>query len=172
METHDWLLIVKNTCQLATKKWPEFGHYITNFMGYELTIIVLWNLFFIGLYGIDTNVIYPFVLFEYWCHVHYLDTNVICLFVFFRHRCCMSIYVYTQKSCTRLPCLNNAWHSCLNNTNLWNNIFCIDLEQTHETCKFVMKTPKGFKLYVPRSKSRGEGKGLEGLGQPFCHSKE
>jgi hypothetical protein len=46
------------------------------------------------------------------------------------------------------------------------------LEQTHEACKFVMKTPKGFKLYVPRSKSRGGGKGLEGLGQPFCYSKE
>jgi hypothetical protein len=35
-----------------------------------------------------------------------------------------------------------------------------------------MKTPKGFKLYIPRSKSRGEGKGLEGLGQPFCYSKK
>jgi hypothetical protein len=82
------------------------------------------NFVFIGLYGIDTNVINLFVLFEYWCHVHCLNTNVICLFVFFKHRCCMSIFVvYTQKSCTWLPCLKNAWHLCLNNTNLWNNNF-------------------------------------------------
>jgi hypothetical protein len=124
METHDWLLIVKNTCQLATKKWPKFGYYVTNFMGYNLAIIVLQNLFFIDLYRIDTNVINLFILFEYWCHVHCLNMNVICLFVFFRHRCCMFILVvYTQKSCTWLPCLKNAWHSCLNNTNVWNNNF-------------------------------------------------
>jgi hypothetical protein len=46
--------------------------------------------------------------------------------------------VYTQKSCTQLLCLNNAQHLCLNNMNLWNNIFCTDLERTHEAYKFVM----------------------------------
>jgi hypothetical protein len=56
-----------------------------------------------------------------------------------RHGCYMSIHVvYTQKLCTRLSCLNNAQHSCLNNMNLWNNNFHIDLEQTHEVYKFVM----------------------------------
>ncbi len=65
--------------------------------------------------------------------------NVICLFVLFRHKCCMSIHVvYTWKSCTWLLCLNNAWHSCLNDTNPWNNIFHTNLEQTHEAYKFVM----------------------------------
>jgi hypothetical protein len=68
-------------------------------MGYNLAIIVLRNLLFIGLYGIDTNAIHLFVLFEYKCHVHCLGMNVICLFIFFRHRCCMSIsIVYTKKA--------------------------------------------------------------------------
>jgi hypothetical protein len=51
----------------------------------------------------------------------------LCLFVF-----------YTQKSCTRLPCLNNAWHLYVNDMNPWNNKFHIDLEQTHEVYTFVM----------------------------------
>jgi hypothetical protein len=56
-----------------------------------------------------------------------------------KHECCMSIcVVYTWKLYTQLSCLNNALHSCLTNTNLWNNKFCMDLERTHETCKFVM----------------------------------
>jgi len=62
-------------------------------MGHDLTIIVVQNLLFIGSYGIDTNVIHLFVLFEYQCHVHYLGTNVICLFVLFKHKYCMSICV-------------------------------------------------------------------------------
>jgi hypothetical protein len=92
---------------------------ITNFMGHNLIIIVAQNLIFIGSYGIDTDVIHLFILFEDQCCAHYLDTNVICLFVLFRHECCMSIHVvYTQKSRTRLSCLYNAQHSCLNNMNL------------------------------------------------------
>ncbi len=56
------------------------------------------------------DVINLFVLFEQQRHVHCLDTNVICLLIIlFRHGCCMFIgVVYTQKSCTRLLCLNNA----------------------------------------------------------------
>ncbi len=108
-------------------------------MGHDLAMIVVQNLLFIGLYGINTNVIHLLMLFEYRCYAHCLDTNVISLFVLFRHRCCMSIYVvYTQNSCTQLMCLNNPWHLCLHNTNLWNNKFCIDLEWTHEAYKFVM----------------------------------
>jgi len=68
-----------------------------------------------------------------------LNTNIIYLFVLFKHGCYMSIHVvYTWKSCTRFPCLNNAWHLCLNDTNPWNNKFCMDLEQTHEAYKFMM----------------------------------
>jgi hypothetical protein len=113
--------------------------FITNFMGHDLAIIVMWNFLFIGLNGIDTDVIHLLVKFEHWCHLYCLDTNVICLFVLFKHRCCMSIrIVYTWKSCTQLSCLNNEWHSCLNHTNPWNNKFHMDLEQTHEAYKFVM----------------------------------
>ncbi len=60
-------------------------------------------------------------------------------FVLFKHEYCISIcVVYTRKSCTQLLCLNNVWHSCLNNMNLWNNKFLMNLEQTHKGCKFVM----------------------------------
>ncbi len=112
---------------------------ITNFMGHNLAIIVMWNLFFIGSYGIDTNVINLLVLFEHWCHVHYLNTNVICLFVLFIHECYVFIcVVYTWKSCKWLPCLNNAWHLCVNNMNPWNNKIRTNLERTHEAYKFVM----------------------------------
>jgi hypothetical protein len=38
---------------------------ITNFMGHNLTIIVLQILFFIGAYGIDTDVIHLSLLFEH-----------------------------------------------------------------------------------------------------------
>jgi hypothetical protein len=65
-------------------------------MGHNLAIIIAQNLFFIGLYGIDTDVIHLLVLFEHQCRVHCLDTNVICLFVLFQYICCMSIcVVYT-----------------------------------------------------------------------------
>jgi len=108
-------------------------------MGHNLVMIVVWNLFFISLYGINIDVIHLLVLFEHWCHVHGLNTNVICLFVLFRHEFCVSIHiVYTRKLCTQFLCLNNAQHSCLNNTNLWNNRFCTNLKWTYETYKFVM----------------------------------
>jgi hypothetical protein len=61
--------------------------FITNFMGYDLAIIFMQNLLFIGLYGIDTNFIHLFILFEHQCCAHCLDTNVICLFVLFKHKC-------------------------------------------------------------------------------------
>jgi hypothetical protein len=62
-------------------------------MGHDLTIIVVLNLLFIGLYGIDMDVIHLLVMFEHQCCVHYLDTNVICLFVLFKHKCCVSIHI-------------------------------------------------------------------------------
>jgi hypothetical protein len=97
------------------------------------------NFFFIGSYGIDTDVIHLFVLFEHQCRVHYLNMNVICLFLLFKHECCVCVHiVYTQKLCTWLPCLNNVWDLCVNDTNPWNNIFHMNLEWTHEAYKFVM----------------------------------
>ncbi len=49
-------------------------------------------------------------LFKHECH---MPIHIV------RHGCYMSIHVvYTQKLCTRLSCLNNAQHSCLNNMNL------------------------------------------------------
>ncbi len=66
---------------------------ITNFMGHNLAIIIMQNMFFIGLYRIDTYIIHLFVLFEHQCHVHCLNTNVICLFLLFMHKCYMSIHV-------------------------------------------------------------------------------
>jgi len=83
---------------------------------------------------------HSFILFEHQCHVHCLNTNVICLFVLFKHGCCMFIHVvYTWKSSTQLSCLNNAWHSCFNNMNPWNNKFHMNLKWTHEAYKFVMQ---------------------------------
>jgi hypothetical protein len=54
-------------------------------MGHNLAIIVVQNLFFIGLYEIDTNVIHLPVLFEHRCRAHCLDTDVVCLFMLFTH---------------------------------------------------------------------------------------
>jgi hypothetical protein len=34
-------------------------------MGHDLAIIVMWNMFFIGSYGININVIHLLVLFEH-----------------------------------------------------------------------------------------------------------
>jgi hypothetical protein len=113
--------------------------FITNFMGHDLTIIVVQIFFFIGSYEIDINVIHQLILFEQRCCVHYLNMNVICLFVLFIHECCMSIHiVYIWKSCTWFPCLNNAWHSCVNDMNPLNNRFHMNLERNHETYKFVI----------------------------------
>jgi hypothetical protein len=102
-------------------------------MGHDLAIIVMQNLFFIGSYGIDMEVIHLLALFEHRCCMHYLNMNVICLLILFRHECCLSIcIVYTWKSCTWLMCLNNAWHSSLNDMNPWNNRFCTNLERNYE----------------------------------------
>jgi hypothetical protein len=130
---------------------------ITNFMGHDLAIIVMWNFFFMNLYGIDMDVIHLFVLFEHECYVHCLDSNVICLFILFKHKCCMFIRViYTQNLCTWFMRLNIAQHSCSNNMNLWNNIIHIDLEWTHEAYKFVMRNKcfiSVFKLWKMTNKS-------------------
>ncbi len=117
-------------------------------MGHDLAIIVTRNLFFISFYEIDMDVIHLFILFEHWCHVHCLNTNVICLFVLFKHECCVLIcIVYTQKLCTQLPCLNNAWHLCVNDTNPWNNKFCTYLKWTYEAYKFVMYVCNSMKMF-------------------------
>ncbi len=131
---------IVHKCKYVFEVWKWYWQpFITNFMGYNLAIIVMRNLLFIGSYGIDTNIINLFILFEHWCHVHCLDTNVICLFVLFKHKCYVSIcVVYTRKSCKQFPCLINGWHLCVNNTNPWNNRFFMDLEWTHEVYKFVM----------------------------------
>jgi hypothetical protein len=66
-------------------------------MGHDLAIIVVQNLFFIGSYGTNMDVIHLLMLFEHKYHVHYLNTNVICLFVSFKHGCYMFIdVVYTK----------------------------------------------------------------------------
>jgi hypothetical protein len=39
--------------------------YITNLMGHDLTIIVVWNLFFVSSYRINMDVIHLLVLFEH-----------------------------------------------------------------------------------------------------------
>jgi hypothetical protein len=139
--------------QSLTLRWiGEYAHgmraFVTNFMGHDLIVIVVQNLFIIASYGINTNVIH--LLFEHQCYVHYLNTNVIWLWIIlFKHKCCMSIcVVYVRKSCTQFLCLNNAQYLCLNNSNLWNNKFRTNLEWIHETCKFMM-----FDLLMPTSVS-------------------
>jgi len=112
---------------------------ITNFISHNLVIIVVQNMFFIGSYGINTNVIHLFVLFKHWCCAHCLDMSVICMFISFKHGCTMFICgVYTWKLCTQLLCLNNVRHSCLNNTNLWNHKFHTYLKWTHKAYNFLM----------------------------------
>jgi len=69
---------------------------------------------------------------SYTC-LYCLHINVVCLFV-------LNV-VYTWKSCTQLPFWNNAWYSCLNDMNPWNNKVCMDLERIHEAYKFVMLGP-------------------------------
>jgi len=71
---------------------------ITNFMGHDLAIIIMQIYFLISLYGINTNVIHLFVLFEHQCRVHCLDTNVICMFVLFRYICCCLFMLFTHES--------------------------------------------------------------------------
>jgi hypothetical protein len=43
----------------------KISNIITNLMGHDLTITIVRNLFFIGLYGIDIDVIHLHVLFEH-----------------------------------------------------------------------------------------------------------
>jgi len=79
-------------------------------------------------------------LFRHECHM--------LIRIVFKHKCCMYIcVVYTQKLCIQFLCLDNAWHLCSHNTNLWNNRFHTDLKWTHEACKFVMMHPLD-KIYV------------------------
>jgi hypothetical protein len=105
------------------------------FHGSRLSIIVVQNLFFIGSYGVNMNVIHLFALFEHWYCVHCLDTyfnaylyclnmDVVCLFMLFM----------PKNFAHDFLCLNNACHSCVNNINLWNNKFHTNLEWTYEVC--------------------------------------
>jgi hypothetical protein len=61
----------------------------------HLAIIIVSNLFFIGLYCIDMDIICLFILFKHECHAHCLDTNVICYLYTFEHNYCMSIHVFS-----------------------------------------------------------------------------
>jgi hypothetical protein len=93
---------------------------------------------------------YRFIWHRHECHSSNCIVWTLMLCTFFWHKCCMPIcivytwcymfipIIYTQKSCKQFPCLNNAWHSCLNNMNPWNDRFHIDLEWTHGVYKFVM----------------------------------
>jgi hypothetical protein len=54
-------------CNMSTNN-KQFQ--ITNFMGHDLTIIIVRNPFFISSYGIDIDVIHLCVLFEHWCCAH------------------------------------------------------------------------------------------------------
>jgi hypothetical protein len=86
------ILQLKNCC---------YHHFITNFIHHDLAIIVVQNLLFIGLYGMDTDAIHLLVMFEHWCRVHCLDTKVICLFILFKHENYVSLHiVYIWKLCT------------------------------------------------------------------------
>jgi hypothetical protein len=59
-------------------KYGQFDEaFIINFTSHDFAIIVVWTLLFIGSYGIDTNVIHLFILFEHQCCVHCLDMNVV-----------------------------------------------------------------------------------------------
>jgi hypothetical protein len=82
-------------------------------------------------------------------YLYCLNINVVCIvwtwmsyaYSYCLNTCCVFIrIVYTQKSCTWLSCLNNAWHLCVNDTNPWNNRFLMDLEWTHEAYKIVMNS--------------------------------
>ncbi len=64
--------------KIVVANWDD---YITNFMGHNLIIIVVQNLFFKGSDGVNTYVIHLFVLFEHRYHVHCLNITITCLFV-------------------------------------------------------------------------------------------
>jgi hypothetical protein len=65
-------------------------------MGHDLAIIVMRTLLFIGLYGIDTNVIHLFVLFEHQCCAHCSDTNVDVYLCCLRRKVVHMIFVFKQ----------------------------------------------------------------------------
>jgi len=54
------------------KDYCTNGCYITNFMGHNLTIIVVKNILFKGSYGINTNVIHLLVSFEHRINVMHI----------------------------------------------------------------------------------------------------
>ncbi len=95
-------------------------------------------------------VFYRFIWNRHGCHSFICIFWTLMSFILFKHDVihiysnCLDMVVvficvvYTQKSFTWLPCLNNAQHSHLNNMNLWNNKFHTDLKWTHEAYKFVV----------------------------------
>jgi len=110
--------------------------YITNFMDYNLVIIVVQNLFFIGSYGIDINV---------FIYVYFLNINVMCIvltIISYAYLYCLSWMLYVFLCCLHMKVVYTTsmfkWHSCLSNTNPWNNKFHTNLKRTYEACKFVM----------------------------------
>jgi hypothetical protein len=63
--------------------------FIINFLGHNLAIVVMiiQNLFSIGLYYLDTNVIHLFVFFRHRYHADCLKMGNVCLFILSRHKC-------------------------------------------------------------------------------------
>jgi len=93
--------------------------FITNFMDEDLVII---EFFFIGSYGIDTNVIHLLELFEHRCHVHCLYMNVICLFVLFKQGYRMSI-CHTSKYFEVFKCESQSVNNGRKKN--WNTFFSL-----------------------------------------------
>ncbi len=67
-------------------------------MGHDLTIIVLQSLIFIGLCGINKDVIHLLILVEHQCHAHCLNMNVICLFILLDMDVICLFMLFTHKN--------------------------------------------------------------------------
>jgi hypothetical protein len=70
--------------------------YITNFMGYNLAIIVVQNLFFIGSYGIDINV---------FIYVYFLNIDVMRIVltrISYFYLYCLSWMLYVYSCCLHM----------------------------------------------------------------------
>jgi hypothetical protein len=70
-----------------------------------------------------------------YAYSYYSDIDVVCLFMLFTS--CAQVHKKTHNFIIRAQHLWNGMLS-LNNTYLWYNRFCMDLERIHEACKFVI----------------------------------
>ncbi len=117
---------------------------IINFLGHNLTIVVMiiWNLFSIGLYYLNMNVIHLFVLFRHRYHAHCLEMDNVCLFILYRHSVVCMTFLF-----------NNTWHSCLNNLNFMNKHILHDywyhIMAWHEVCHHIVDFVLAFAYMKP-----------------------